>query len=41
MIDFSALGTEQLEVMADAGLEVLECHRVLAKTGNNIASLSG
>lgn len=38
MIDFSALGTEQLEVMADAGLEVLECHRVLANTGDNIVS---
>ncbi len=38
MIDLSALGTEQLEAMADAGLEVLECHRVLAKTGNNIVS---
>ena len=38
MIDLSALGTAQLETMADAGLEVLECHRVLAKTGNNIVS---
>ncbi len=38
MIDLSALGTEQLEAMADAGLEVLECHRVLAKTGDNIVS---
>ena len=38
MIDFSTLGTEQLEAMADAGLEVLECHRVLAKTGDNIVS---
>ena len=38
MIDLSALGTEQLEAMAEAGLEVLECHRVLAKTGNNIVS---
>ncbi len=38
MIDFSALGTARLEAMAEAGLEVLECHRVLAKTGNNIVS---
>jgi hypothetical protein len=38
MIDFSALGTERLEAMAEAGLEVLECHRVLAKTGDNIVS---
>ncbi len=38
MIDLSALGTERLEAMAEAGLEVLECHRVLAKTGNNIVS---
>ena len=33
MIDLSALGTEQIEAMAEAGLEVLECHRVLAKPG--------
>ncbi len=38
MIDFSALRTEQLHKMAVAGLEVLECHRVLAKTGDNIVS---
>ena len=38
MIDFSAYGTEQLQFMAEAGLEVLECHRVLAKTGDNIVS---
>ena len=38
MIDLGALGTEQLGVMAEAGLEVLECHRVLAKTGDNIVS---
>ncbi len=36
MIDFSTLGTARLEAMAEAGLEVLECHRVLAKTGANI-----
>ncbi len=36
MTDFSAFSTEQLEAMAEAGLEVLECHRVLAKTGDNI-----
>lgn len=38
MIDFTTLGTARLEAMADAGLEVLECHRVLAKTGDNIVS---
>ncbi|MHA1152456.1 MAG: DUF6969 family protein [Alphaproteobacteria bacterium] len=38
MMDFNALGTERLEAMADAGLEVIECHRVLAKTGDNIVS---
>ncbi len=38
MIDFSALGTARLDDMADAGLEVIECHRVLAKTGANIVS---
>jgi len=38
MMDFNALGTERLEAMADAGLEVFECQRVLAKTGDNIVS---
>ena len=33
---FNKLSTEELQEMADAGLEVLNCHRVLAKTGDNI-----
>ncbi len=33
---FKTLGNEQLESMAAAGYEVLECHQVLAKTGDNI-----
>ena len=36
MIDFSAIDTQQLHAMAEAGREVFECHRVLAKTGDNI-----
>ncbi len=34
--DFAALSTEELESMAEAGQEVIEVHRVLAKTGDNI-----
>jgi hypothetical protein len=34
--DFGELSREQLLNMSEAGREVLECHRVLAKTGNNI-----
>lgn len=36
MVDFSALGRERLETMMEAGREVVDCHRVLAKTGDNI-----
>lgn len=32
------LSREQLEAMAEAAREVVECHRVLAKTGDNIVS---
>jgi Domain of unknown function (DUF6969) len=35
-IDFDALPTERLEAMAAAAEEVINCHRVLAKTGDNI-----
>ncbi len=35
-IDFSALTRDRLEIMAAAGEEVLDCHRVLAKSGANI-----
>ncbi|MDJ0949396.1 MAG: hypothetical protein QNJ94_10785 [Alphaproteobacteria bacterium] len=34
--DFSKLSLDQLEEMLEAGREVIECHRVLAKTGDNI-----
>ena len=34
----AGLSRAELEVMAAAGQEVLECHRVLAKTGANIVS---
>ncbi len=36
MTDLAALGSERLEAMAAAGDEVLECYRVLDKTGDNI-----
>jgi len=35
-VDFAALSRERLEDMAAAGAEVLNCHRVLAKTSHNI-----
>ena len=35
-LDFSQLGREDLEAMAAAGDEILEVHRVLAKTGDNV-----
>ncbi len=34
--EFAALSTEELESMAEAGQEVIEVHRVLAKTSDNI-----
>lgn len=34
--DLAALSTEELETMAEAGQEVVEVHRVLAKTGDNV-----
>ncbi len=36
MVDFAALGREDLEVMIESGRMVVECHRVLAKTHDNI-----
>jgi hypothetical protein len=35
-IDYDALSTERLEAMAEAAEEVINCHRVLAKTGDNL-----
>jgi hypothetical protein len=35
-IDYDALPLERLEAMAEAAEEVINCHRVLAKTGDNI-----
>ena len=36
IINFEKFSTKELKTMAEAGLEVVECHRVLAKTGDNI-----
>jgi hypothetical protein len=36
VVDFAALDSETLRMMAESGREVVECHRVLAKTGDNI-----
>ena len=35
-IDLSSLPRDTLELMLEAGLEVIDCHRVLAKTGDNV-----
>jgi Domain of unknown function (DUF6969) len=35
-IDFAALDADRLRAMAEAGREVVECHRVVARTGDNI-----
>ncbi len=35
-VDFAKLPRERLETMVAAGQDVIECHRVLAKTGDNI-----
>ncbi len=35
-IDFARIPREQLESMLEAGLYVIECHRVLVKTGDTI-----
>ena len=35
-IDFAELPTERLKTMVAAGEDVIDCHRVLAKTGDNI-----
>jgi hypothetical protein len=35
-VDFKRLPREELEMMAEAGHDVLEVHRILAKTGDNI-----
>lgn len=36
MVDFSQYSLSELERMEEAGLEVIDCHRVLAKTGDNV-----
>ncbi|MBZ0324749.1 MAG: hypothetical protein K8F57_00985, partial [Alphaproteobacteria bacterium] len=36
MFDPTMLTRERLAEMAEAGAEILECYRVLAKTGDNI-----
>ena len=36
MIDFSKLSDSEIEAMAEAGAEVVDCMRVLAKSGDNI-----
>lgn len=35
-IDFAKLSTDRLKTMVAAGDDVIDCHRVLAKTGDNI-----
>lgn len=35
-MDFSGLSIDQLQALAEAGDQVIECHRVLAKTGDNM-----
>ena len=35
-VDLAALPREELEAMAEAGAEVVEIHRILAKTGDNV-----
>ena len=35
-VDFAKLPKKELETMAEAGHEVLEIHRILAKTGDNV-----
>ena len=35
-IDFAKLSTDRLKTMVAAGEDVIDCHRVLAKTGDNI-----
>ncbi len=37
-MEFGALSREQLEAMAEAAFEVLECQRVLAKAGSNVVA---
>lgn len=36
MVELAAIDRETLEVMAESGRTVIECHRVLAKTGDNV-----
>lgn len=36
MLDWDSLSEEELQSMAEAGREVLNCYRVLAKSGDNI-----
>lgn len=35
-IDFASLSTDRLEAMVAAGQDAVECHRALARTGDNI-----
>ena len=35
-VDFAAIPRDTLEVMAESGAMVVECHRVLSKTGDNV-----
>ncbi len=41
VMNLQDLSREPLEAMAEAAREVVECHRVLAKTGDNIGSEDG
>lgn len=36
MVDLAAIDRQALEAIAEAGRQVVNCHRVLAKTGDNI-----
>ena len=38
MIEISALGRDQLRAIAEAGRDVLECQRVLDKSGSNLVA---
>jgi hypothetical protein len=38
MVDFTRLGRAELEAMAAAGYDLLECRRVLAKSGDSVVS---
>lgn len=38
LIDFATISRDELQAMVDAGCEVLECQRVLAKGGSNVVA---